>query len=77
MLYERTPGEIVVSAHWPLAFESGVWTGRLAGVAGAPVLSGRYSAQWVKNDARWFIRSEVFVALDCTEQGCSWPAAVP
>jgi hypothetical protein len=33
MLYERTPGEIVVSAHWPLAFESGVWTGRLAGVA--------------------------------------------
>ena len=31
---------------------------------GPVVISGRYSAQWVKRDGNWLIRSEVFVALD-------------
>jgi ketosteroid isomerase-like protein len=44
MVYERTPDQIQVSAQWPLAFESGHWTGR-RGVNGAPIISGRYSAQ--------------------------------
>jgi hypothetical protein len=40
------------------------------------VIGGRYSAQWVKRDGRWLIRSEVFVALTCAGAGCE-AAAVP
>ena len=79
MRYRRIPTEITVSTHWPLAYESGTWTGYLAHsrASGAPLLRGRYSAQWVKSGSRWLIRSEVFVALDCAGPACDWPAAVP
>jgi hypothetical protein len=33
----------------------------------------RYSAQWLKQDGRWRIRSELFVALDCSGVACGWP----
>ena len=76
--YERIPTEIVVSEHWPVAYEQGRWTGRLASSAGdAPLLSGRYSAQWLKSGGRWLIRSEVFVAIDCSGEACRWPASQP
>jgi ketosteroid isomerase-like protein len=78
MRYERLPTEIVVSSQWPLAYETGQWEGRLTSVSsGAPVLRGRYSAQWVKAGGRWLIRSEVFVALECAGPACQWPASVP
>ena len=64
IVYQRLPGEIEVSALWPLAFETGTWQGHLGKVDGPVVISGRYSAQWVKRDGNWLIRSEVFVALD-------------
>lgn len=67
LTYERTPEEIDVSPHWPLAFESGTWIAR---AKGEEVIRGRYSAQWVKRDGRWLIRSEVFVALTCKSTGC-------
>lgn len=74
-IYVRTPREIEVSEQWPLAFETGEWSGH-AGSAGAPaVIGGRYSAQWVKRNGRWLIRAEVFVALTCAAVGCSFPAA--
>ncbi len=76
MDYERTPVDVVVSKHWPLAYESGTWVGR-AHANAAERISGRYSAQWVKADGRWLIRSEVFVALDCVGSPCSWPVVVP
>jgi ketosteroid isomerase-like protein len=76
MRYERLPTEIVVSSHWPLAYESGQWEGRLTS-GPTPVLRGRYSAQWVKVGTRWLIRSEVFVALECAGPACRWPATVP
>ena len=72
--YRRDPEAIVVSSHWPLALESGTWTGRWHGASGAPAISGRYSAQWVKIQGHWLIRSELFVALDCVGQACMWPA---
>lgn len=75
MVYERTPDDIQVSSQWPLAFETGQWTGR-RGAQGAPLISGRYSAQWVRRDGRWLIRSEVFVALSCTGEACQWPVAI-
>ncbi len=78
MRYERRPTEIVVSSRWPLAYETGQWQGRLASAPpNAPILRGRYAAQWVKADSRWLIRSEIFVALECAGPACQWPAAVP
>ena len=70
LVYVRTPASIEVSDHWPLAFETGSWTARRGGVSGPQVMAGRYSAQWVKRDGRWLIRSEVFVALTCSGSGC-------
>jgi len=77
MLYVREPIEVVVSTKWPLAYERGHWTGLRRGGSREPLLSGQYSAQWVKSGSRWLIPSEVFVALDCTPPACGWPAAAP
>jgi ketosteroid isomerase-like protein len=63
IVYERLPGAIEVSPHWPLAFETGVWNGHLGDLSGPTIISGRYSAQWVKRGDRWLIRAEVYVAL--------------
>ena len=76
MIYERTSLDVDVSDHWPLAFESGTWTAHLASAPSVPVITGRYSAQWVRRDGRWLIRSEVFVALTCNASGCA-AVAVP
>ena len=76
LVYVRTPTTIEVSDHWPLAFETGSWTARRGGASGPETMAGRYSAQWVKHDGRWLIRSEVFVALTCSGVGCE-SAAVP
>ena len=74
-IYVRTPSAVEVSDQWPLAFETGEWSGH-PGSAGAPtIIGGRYSAQWVKRNGRWLIRAEVFVALTCSAVGCTWPAA--
>jgi len=76
-VYQREPDRVDVSDNerWPLAFESGTWTGR-SPKGGQPLIRGRYAAQWIKRDGRWLIRSEVFVALGCSGQGCSRPLAV-
>jgi ketosteroid isomerase-like protein len=76
VVYQRRTGDVEVSAKWPLAFESGTWDGHLGDAAGQIVISGRFSAQWVKRDGQWLIRSEVFVALACAGVGCE-SAAVP
>jgi ketosteroid isomerase-like protein len=76
-VYKREPERVDVSDNerWPLAFESGTWTGRDP-KSGRPLIRGRYAAQWIKRDGRWLIRSEVFVALGCANSGCSRPLAV-
>ena len=71
LVYVRQPDLIEVSKVWPLAWESGHWTARRGGANGPAVITGRYSAQWVKRDGRWLIRSEVFVALTCSDDGCA------
>jgi ketosteroid isomerase-like protein len=76
IIYQRFTKDVDVSAHWPLAFESGTWEGRLGTAAGPAVIGGRFSAQWVKRDGRWLIRSEVFTALTCSGVGCE-SVAVP
>ena len=76
LVYQRDPESVEVSANFPLAFESGRWAGHLGGANGPVVIGGPYSAQWVKRDGRWLIRSEVFVAMTCAGVGCGY-AAVP
>lgn len=75
LIYQREAVAVQVSPNWPLAYEEGRWSGHPGGVANAPVIGGRYSAQWVKRDGRWLIRSEVFVALTCSGAACNIPAA--
>ncbi len=74
IVYRRIPNEVEVSAQWPLAFETGVWEGREGTPNGPVIIGGKFSAQWVKRDGRWLIRSEVFVALTCAGAGCSLTA---
>ena len=62
-MYQRESVTVEVSMHWPLAFEEGRWSGHPGNVEATPIIGGRYAAQWVKQDGRWLIRSEVFVAL--------------
>ena len=76
LIYQRETTAIDVSPHWPLAFETGTWAGHLGSATGPTLISGSYSAQWVKRGAVWLIRSEVFVALNCAGIGCSY-AALP
>lgn len=75
LIYQREPATVTVSSRWPLAFESGTWSGHLGAVNGPAVVGGSYAAQWVKRDGRWLIRGEVFVALECAAQGCAFSAA--
>ena len=76
IVYRRLPNDVEVSAQWPLAFETGVWEGREGTHDGPVIIGGKFTAQWVKRDGRWLIRSEVFVALTCAGAGCSL-VAVP
>ena len=71
-VFRREPDRVDVSDNvkWPLAFESGTWTGRGAR-DGRPLIRGRYAAQWIKRDGKWLIRAEVFVALGCSGAGCN------
>lgn len=74
LIFVREPDRIEVSPHWPLAYESGKWTAHRNSADGPAAISGRYSAQWVKGEDSWLIRSEIFVALNCNEDPCSWQA---
>jgi ketosteroid isomerase-like protein len=67
LVFVREPSSIDVSPRWPLAFETGNWSGRRGGVDGPVVISGRYSAHWVKRGEHWLIRAEVFVALEADD----------
>ena len=75
LIYQREAVSVQVSPNWPLAYEEGRWSGHPDSVANAPVIGGRYAAQWVRRDGRWLIRSEVFVALTCSGAACNIPAA--
>ena len=74
IVYQREPTDVETSLVWPLAFETGEWAGHVGSASGPIVIGGRYSAQWVKRDGEWKIRSEVFVALTCAGVGCRFAA---
>ena len=74
VVYTRRPIAVEVSHHWPLAFETGEWSAHEQRPSAPAIIRGRYSAQWVKREGRWLIRSEVFVALSCAGSGCAMQA---
>jgi len=74
LVYDRTTTGVTVSDHWPLAFETGASAARRGG-KGTALITGQYSAQWVKRNGKWLIRAEVFVALRCRGDGCASKAA--
>lgn len=63
LVYQRETVLVEVSTNGMLAFEEGRWSGHPGNAQARPVIGGRYAAQWVKQDGRWLIRSEIFVAL--------------
>ena len=52
IVYQRRPNSIEVSSVWPLAFETGQWQGHIGSEQGPTVISGQYSAQWIKRGDR-------------------------
>jgi ketosteroid isomerase-like protein len=70
VVYVRTPDEIKISQAYPLAIESGTWTGSRSTAAGALKNGGSYSAAWKKTEKGWLIYAELFVAIDCEGEGC-------
>lgn len=74
IVYRRETEEIEVSSDYPIAWEHGTWSG-ISGSRGAPMIAGRYSAQWVRIGEHWRIRSELFVALECSGVACNWPVS--
>jgi len=69
LVYLREAVSVDVSQQWPLAFEEGRWSGHPGSAQNAAVIGGRYASQWVKQDGRWLISAEVFVALTGANPG--------
>ena len=64
MYWVRTTGEIQVNEAKGLAWEQGTWKGYDPDRGEAPVVGGRYAAQWTKASGTWRINSELFVTLE-------------
>lgn len=75
VLYRREPEQVDVSAGWPIAFERGRWTGAFRGDTSVVLITGWYSARWLREGSRWRIQAEQFVANDCHPVACRWPLA--
>jgi ketosteroid isomerase-like protein len=73
VVYERLPDEIHVSEGWPLAWEQGRWRGYDPAAPDSALITGRYSARWVRSEFGWRIQSEHFVADRCSGTACQWP----
>ncbi|MFZ3217969.1 MAG: nuclear transport factor 2 family protein, partial [Candidatus Acidiferrales bacterium] len=64
--FERLTERVELSEAAPLAAESGRWAGRLAD--GRAAYGGTYLAMWMRSEAGWVIRSELFVLLTCYDR---------
>jgi len=64
--YERFTDGVEIGGGAMRAAEHGHWTGRWNEPDGPMALTGVYLAMWVKTGGRWTIRSEAFVALNCS-----------
>jgi len=76
ILYRRTPEHVEVSTGWPLAFERGRWVGVFRSDTSVVLITGWYSARWLRLGNRWRIQAEQFVANGCHPVACSWPLVI-
>lgn len=61
--YTRTPVEITISDNDTMAWESGKWIGIQSYSKG-----GNYAAMWIKRNANWMLKAELFVSLEVNKQ---------
>ena len=71
VVYVRMPRDIQISEAYPLAIESGEWTGSRTTATGRLENGGRYTAAWRRTDDGWKIYSELYVGLYCVGPGCN------
>ena len=64
--YERLTDRVEIGTGGLRAAEHGRWVGRWNEPDGKMALTGVYLAMWVKTSGRWVLKSEAFVALDCS-----------
>lgn len=64
--YERSPQRIVIARSGHRAAESGRWVGIWHKPDGTMRKTGIYLAMWLPVGDSWRLKSESFVALDCT-----------
>jgi ketosteroid isomerase-like protein len=69
--YIRTPDEVAVSDAGDRASERGKWQGVWRSSKGGSLMSGEYSAHWVKKDGAWVTLAEVYVTLHCSGPICA------
>lgn len=68
VVYVRSPEFVEVSESRTRASETGTSWGGESGTEGGSTYGGWYAAHWVKTDAGWKIRPEVFVSLFSNQQ---------
>lgn len=69
--YIRTPDLVTISDAGDRAFERGKWQGIWRNAKSGSVMSGEYSAHWVKKNGAWLTLAEVYVTLHCTGAICA------
>ena len=69
--YVRTPDSVTLAEGNERASERGRWTGVWKGAKGNSLVSGEYSAQWVKRDGTWLALAELYTTLHCHGPVCA------
>lgn len=62
LVYVRTPGTVIVSPAFPLAFEQGEWRG-VSTAGGTTQASGAYTAKWRQFGSEWMIEAELYLTM--------------
>lgn len=68
--YIRTPDQVTISDAGDHASERGIWQGVWRSSKGGSLMSGEYSAHWMKKDGAWLTLAEVYVTLHCSGPVC-------
>jgi hypothetical protein len=70
VIYVRTPDNVILAEGNERASERGRWIGIWKGPKGNTLMSGDYSAQWVKREGTWLALAEIYVTLHCSGPVC-------
>ena len=62
--FSLNPVSILIGDKGDLAFETGKWVGAKKVIPKEKIISGNYSAMWMKREGIWKLRSELFVSLN-------------